>query len=117
MYDLLKQLGISTFPQYDRGASVTLIRTSKKPNVQERLVVNESTSQVNQAKGVSAVYPMYMLNFINDIEKLAAEINVNCPWEHPKAKEWDGISCYDWKVKQYGDEIAQKIDAEQGLLK
>lgn len=115
VYSLLKQFGISTFLQYDQGASVTLIRTSQKPNVQERLVVNESTNAA-QSSGVSAVYPLYMINFMNDIEKLSRDIDVNAPWQHPNAKEWDSISCYDWKVKQYGDEIAQKLNAEQGLL-
>lgn len=105
MYDLCKHFCIQTFAQYDTGASVFITKL-QNADKQERNVYDEFAS----------VYPAYMNQYIKDVDALASELNVTCPYKHSMAKEWDSVSCYEWKCAKYGEEIAQKLNAEQGLL-
>jgi monoamine oxidase len=46
-------------------------------------------------------------SYLNLISELSYELNINCPWTHPKANEWDNISIRSHVSVSISSKIAQ----------
>lgn len=83
---LAKELGVKTFKEYTDGKSVYVtnghVRTfnGTVPTIQLGLLAPDA------------------LLLQKRIDNMAAEIDVNAPWDHPKAAEWDKLTLHEWIV-------------------
>ncbi len=92
---LVEELGLQTFSRYREGESIyKALDGSIKRYSGDIFPVSEKTKSE-------------MLRLIDVMDKLAAEIGVEEPWAHPKAKELDSISFREWLKQQTDDDEAR----------
>eukprot|EP01132_Coremiostelium_polycephalum_P006642 gene6642-8218_t len=93
---LLKEFKITTFPQQQQGKKIM-----------------EFGGVSNKYEGT--IPPLHIMGAIETqltlwrIELMAKSIDVNCPWDHPKAREWDSMSLQDWINSNIYTEDAKKM--------
>lgn len=94
MYGLAKLLGLELYDEYDQGEHVMHWNGSRRTYPAESPI--PPTDDASMAE-VSVL--------IETLDGLAKQIDVNAPWKHPKAKEWDNITFDKWlatQIKQPG---------------
>lgn len=77
--DLARELGVATFKEYNSGKSVYISSLTGRMEY-SGTVPPDPTILVDAAL------------LLQNIDSYAAEINVDAPWAHPKAAEWDAMS-------------------------
>lgn len=80
---LADELGVKTFKEYDDGQSVYV----------------SSTTGRSTYTGTVPPDPLILADAAvlqTRIDDMAAEIDVNAPWAHPEALEWDGQTIGEW---------------------
>jgi len=94
LIDLVNELGLETFSRH-RG---------------DRHVYIGADGQRREYEGewfpVSDETKAEMEKMINELDRLAAEVGADAPWEHPLAAELDSISFHHWLRQQSSDEEA-----------
>src|SRR4051812_10604801 len=88
---LIKELGIPTFPTYNTGDNV-FIRTDG------RRETFASDGPTGTAPADPELLPDLVLA-VQQLDSMAAELDVNKPWAHPRAAEWDSQTLDSW-IKQ-----------------
>jgi len=83
---LATSLGVATFKEYATGKSVYVNGKSV-----------QTFSGTVPTFQLGAVAPDALL-LQSRIDQLAAQIDVNAPWNHPKAAEWDKMTLREWLV-------------------
>ncbi len=95
-YDLIHEFGIKTFKTYAEGKST--------------LVYN---GRVKQYKGLIPPLPLASLlsldRAIKKMNRLSASINLQKPWESPRALEWDAITLAGWMKKEMPFKAAREM--------
>jgi monoamine oxidase len=81
---LAKSLGVATFKEYATGKSVYVNGARR------------STYQGTVPPDLPILLDAALLQ--SRLDRMAAEIDVNAPWTHPKAAEWDRITLHDWMM-------------------
>ncbi|MGV0350387.1 flavin monoamine oxidase family protein [Corynebacterium guaraldiae] len=82
--ELVQELGLETFDRYREGKSVYVSPDGTRHEFEgDTFPTSEETaSEMNR--------------LIAELNQLAEEVDVNAPWEHPRAKELDSQSFRDW---------------------
>ncbi len=80
---LARQLRVPTFPEYNEGSSVYV------------------SSTLGRLEYMGTVPPDPTIlpdaaNLLQQIDTYAAEIAVDAPWSHPRAREWDSMTLRQW---------------------
>lgn len=94
LYELIGELGIGTYPRYREGAGVFIAADGTRTEYtgDDFPIGPEAIEQTNQ--------------LIAEMDRLAAEIDPDKPWEHPRARELDTISFHHWLRGQSDNEEA-----------
>jgi monoamine oxidase len=96
IYNLLKELNISTFKTYDTGKSTLLMN-----------------GKLSTYKGIIPPLPIPALlsldKAIKKITKLSKTINLKAPWLSPDAKKCDSTTLASWMENQMGSDIAKTL--------
>jgi monoamine oxidase len=85
---IVKELGIGTFPTYNTGNNV-FIRTDGR----------RETFASNGPTGTAPADPELLPDLalvVQQLDSMAAELDVNQPWAHPRAAEWDSQTLDSW---------------------
>jgi monoamine oxidase len=82
---LAHELGVATFKEYDTGKSV-YVNGSRR-----------STYQGTVPPDPPILLDAFLLQ--TRLDKMAAELDVNAPWTHPQAREWDAMTLHQWLMK------------------
>jgi monoamine oxidase len=89
---LIKELGIPTFPTYSTGNNVFVGSDGRREEfASDTPVFGTAPADPLVAPDIVAV--------VAQLDSMASEIDVNKPWAHPKAAEWDGQTMESW-IKQ-----------------
>ena len=83
---LAEQLGVKTFKEYVEGDNVYVKHGQR------------STYTGTVPPDPSILLDAALLQM--RIDNMAAEIDVEAPWDHPKAAEWDALKVKDWVAQQ-----------------
>ncbi|WP_417234226.1 flavin monoamine oxidase family protein [Arthrobacter sp.] len=94
LYELIGELGIDTYPRYREGAGVFIAADGTRTEYtgDDFPIGPEAIEQTNR--------------LIAEMDRLAAEIDPDRPWEHPRARELDTISFHHWLRGQSDNEEA-----------
>ncbi|GAB2981682.1 flavin monoamine oxidase family protein [Nocardioides montaniterrae] len=84
---LADELGVKTFKEYISGKNVYISPSGARSTY---------TGTVPTDPAILADAALLQMS----IDGMAKQIDVNAPWKHPKAAEWDAISASDWIAKQ-----------------
>ncbi|GAB3550837.1 NAD(P)/FAD-dependent oxidoreductase [Arthrobacter tumbae] len=91
---LLDELVLETYSRYREGESVYIGADGKAIRYTgEMFPVSRRTSAE-------------MSRLIDELDRLAAQMDPKAPWEHPQARELDTVSFHSWLRQQSGDEEA-----------
>lgn len=93
---LLDELGMSTFQRHREGANIYLAADGSR---------HEFTGDMFPAGEHTEAE---MERVIATLDKLVAEIGVERPWAHPRARELDTVSFTEWLRRQTDDEAARE---------
>ncbi|GAB3705215.1 flavin monoamine oxidase family protein [Nocardiopsis oceani] len=93
---LLDELGMSTYPRHREGSSVYLAADGSR---------HEYTGDMFPAGEATEAE---MERVIATLDKLVADIGVERPWDHPRARELDTLSFTEWLRRQTDDEAARE---------
>ena len=86
MYELCHELGVGYFETYNEGKNIL--------DLGEKLKTYRGTIPKLD------LFSLLILDWlIRKLEKLARQIDPKAPWNHPKAKEWDGQSLDEFLLK------------------
>jgi monoamine oxidase len=77
---LARELGVATFPVYNRGSTVYVADGV-------RSLFSDTGVTGNAPPDPSILTDLATL--IDDLDAKAAQIDVNAPWDHPSASDWD----------------------------
>lgn len=94
MYDLAREYGVATFPIPQKGKHIFYSRGRAK-------------------KYSGLVPPMRLWEMVDSglvlwkLDRLAASIDVEAPWAHPKAKVWDRMTADQWTRKNVKTEMGR----------
>ncbi|EWG52214.1 hypothetical protein FVEG_11008 [Fusarium verticillioides 7600] len=80
---LAKELGVSTFKTYAEGDMLMATKEGRQR-------YNNGTPPLQQ-EGIAKLGEI-----VSAINQMAAELDVEKPWAHPKAKEWDRLTVASW---------------------
>ncbi|GAA3531698.1 putative putrescine oxidase [Aeromicrobium flavum] len=94
LYSLIEELGLETFERHKDGASVYIAEDGS------RTVYTGDDFPVSDATNAE------MDKIIAAMDELAAQVDPDAPWEHPRAAELDRISFHDWLRTITQDEVA-----------
>lgn len=89
MYDLCEELGLEVYPTYNTGKNVVYFGG-------KRALMG---SGKDDAPKLNIFTLLELARAFKKLEKYSKSINLKQPWQHPKAKEWDGQSFETW-IKQ-----------------
>lgn len=89
---LAAELKVPTFMEYDTGKS-TYVSSGMLTAVTGKRQTYSGTVPPDPTILVDAALLQ------NQLDSWAAEIDVNAPWAHPRAKEWDAITLHDYIKK------------------
>jgi monoamine oxidase len=84
---LAQAVGVETFPTYNSGNNVYWKDGSR------------TTYAASGPTGIAPPDPAYLPDILQIVQKLntmAAEVDVNAPWTAPEALEWDSQTFYTW---------------------
>ncbi|KAH7144676.1 amine oxidase [Fusarium sp. MPI-SDFR-AT-0072] len=84
---LAKELGVSTFKTYAEG---DMLMVTKEGRLRYNLESSNGISPLQQEDIAK------LGEIVSKINQMAAEIDVEKPWTHPKAKEWDRLTVASW---------------------
>ncbi len=88
---LAASLGMATFPAYDEGATIFLVRTPQAP---EGLRIAHTSAIPARDSAVGAA----ILAAIEALDILARDVPLEAPWAAPRAREWDAQTFESWIV-------------------
>lgn len=88
---LIKELGIPTFPTYNSGDNVFVRSDGRRETF-------PSTGPTGTAPADPELLPDLAL-VVQQLDSMAAELDVNNPWAHARAAEWDSQTLDSW-IKQ-----------------
>lgn len=98
MYELLKEFGVNSFPTYDEGKSLLYWK-----------------GKLKRYKGLIPPLPVYSLLSldagIKKINRLSASIDLDKPWNSPKADLWDSMTMQSWMDRQFSSKKARDLFA------
>ncbi|MFB0833725.1 flavin monoamine oxidase family protein [Arthrobacter halodurans] len=94
LYSLLEELGIETYERHKAGASVFVAPDGAR------------TEFTGEDFPVDAATVAEMRRLTAELDVLAAEVDPDRPWEHPRAAELDRVSFHHWLRGLSGDEAA-----------
>jgi monoamine oxidase len=86
LYALAKELGIGTYPTYDKGESAIL----------------SDDGEVHRFEGAIPFTGVGLFSLAGmglgfmEMEEMAKQVPIEAPWEAPRAKEWDAHSVASW---------------------
>lgn len=96
---LARELKVKTFKEYTAGKSVYISGTSRQtysgtvPTVELGLLAPDA------------------LLLQSELDQMAAEIDVNAPWAHPKAAEWDSVTAGEYiRANALNDGVIKVIE-------
>ncbi len=95
LIETLAELGLETYPRYRAGRNVYINGAG---------VVSRFDGDIFP---VPAPTEAQILGLIDKLDALVAEIDPDCPWEHPRAKELDEVSFSRWLESQTDDQEAR----------
>lgn len=107
MYELCKELNLEVYPTYNEGKNVIFTKGKLKTMGSGK----DALPKVN-------IFELLDLGrIVKKINKMAASIDLNEPWNHPKAAEWDGQTFESWiqksafthSTKQYLRLVAEAV--------
>ena len=97
MYELCEELGLATYPTYNTGKNI--------------LFVNGKKTLMGSGKDAAPKLNIFTLlaldRAIKKMEKLQQVLDLEQPWNHPKAKELDGETVESWLRKNVRTETAR----------
>lgn len=93
---LLDELGMSTFPRHRDGASVYLAADGSRHEYTGDMFPAGEKTEAEMERVIAA------------LDKLVAEIGVERPWAHPRARELDTLSFTEWLRRSTDDEAARE---------
>ncbi|MFD6949037.1 putrescine oxidase [Nocardiopsis sp. TSRI0078] len=93
---LLDELGMSTFPRHRDGASVYLAADGSRHEFTGDMFPAGERTEAEMERVIAA------------LDKLVADIGVERPWAHPRARELDTISFTEWLHGQTDDAAARE---------
>jgi len=95
-YALARQTGVETFPTHDAGLSLLCM-----------------DQRMKQYKGLIPPLPipaLLSLDFaIKKMNRLSAGIDPSAPWNHRRAREWDGMTLGGWMRAQLKSRRARRL--------
>ncbi|MFJ6280697.1 flavin monoamine oxidase family protein [Arthrobacter subterraneus] len=91
---LLDELGLQTYSRYREGESVYIGTDGK------------AVRYTGEMFPVSRRTGAEMARLIEELDRLAAQMDPRAPWEHPQARELDTVSFSTWLRRQSTDEEA-----------
>ncbi|WP_127792271.1 NAD(P)/FAD-dependent oxidoreductase [Agromyces sp. LHK192] len=95
LIETLAELGLETYDRYREGKNVYIDRDGNRTLFEgEMFPVAKRTEDE-------------MVDLIDKLDALVAEIDPDAPWEHPQAKELDEISFAHWLETQTDDDEAR----------
>ncbi|WP_460790723.1 flavin monoamine oxidase family protein [Microbacterium lacusdiani] len=95
LLELLDELGLETFERYREGDSVYLTKDGE---------LRRFTGDIFP---VAPETEAELVRLIEKIDALAAEVDPDRPWEHPRAAELDAISFEAWLAAETDDQEAR----------
>lgn len=95
LLELLDELGLETFERYREGESVYISR------------LGERTRFTGDIFPVAEDTQAELVRLIGMIDALAAEVDPDRPWAHPRAAELDAVSFEAWLAAQTDDQEAR----------
>lgn len=102
------------------GPGQTLLDTVSKELGLTRLKQNISGKNILNLPGMHIEYEGEVPNLpekemeafasgMTQLETWAAEIDPSAPWKHPRAKEWDSITCHTWMSQNLGTDFVSSF--------
>ncbi|MBY0689984.1 flavin monoamine oxidase family protein [Microbacterium marinilacus] len=95
LLETLDELGLETFPRYREGDSLYISRTG------------ELTRFTGDIFPVPPETEAELVRLIGTLDALAAEVDPDRPWEHPRAAELDSVSFEAWLEAETTDQEAR----------
>lgn len=96
MRALAAELGIDTFEQYDDGEATYELLGS--PVLREREFHAARADDLTEVDRALA-----------ELDRMAAQVPVEAPWESPRAAEWDGVTAAQWLTEQQLPPVAERL--------
>ncbi|MBT8220273.1 MAG: FAD-dependent oxidoreductase [Bacteroidia bacterium] len=96
MYQLVEEFGIETYRTYDTGKAV--LDLNQRIKTYSGLIPK-----------VDPLSLYYIDRTIKRLDKFAATINLDAPWSHPKAHDWDSMTLESFLQKYVRTKKALKI--------
>ncbi|WP_017586773.1 FAD-dependent oxidoreductase [Nocardiopsis ganjiahuensis] len=93
---LLDELGMSTFPRHRDGANVYLAADGTRHEYTGDMFPAGERTEAEMERVITA------------LDKLVAEIGVERPWDHPRARELDTLPFTEWLRRETDDEAARE---------
>lgn len=91
---LLKELGLETFERYREGESVYVSADGTATRFSGDFPLPPETLEA-------------MDTIAAEIDELVSQVDADCPWEHPQARELDTISFDEWLRLRVDDEVVR----------
>jgi putrescine oxidase len=95
LIDMLRDLGLETYPRYRDGDSVYVTRDGEARRFTGDIFPAGERTESEIARLVEL------------LDKLTAEVDPAAPWAHPRAKEFDHVSFRGWLEQQSDDAEAR----------
>ena len=89
MYELCEELGLEVYPTYNEGKNLLYINGKLKTMGSDK----DALPKINMFELLDLGRTVSKLN------KMASTIDLNEPWNHPSASEWDGQTFETWIKK------------------
>ena len=86
MYALCKELGLETYPTYSSGESIVSFGGQTRRLREHECVTSALPNDVK----------LQVHKVIHDLATMAQDIDLEAPWYHPRAVEWDNQTLDDW---------------------
>lgn len=83
--DLIEELGLEIFPEYNSGLNQALVNDDK--------ITYAANSSIPPMDAESTAQ---LISVMESIDAMAASIDVNSPWSHTNASKWDSITFETW---------------------
>nr|WP_271208979.1 NAD(P)/FAD-dependent oxidoreductase [Rhodococcus wratislaviensis]GLK33409.1 putative putrescine oxidase [Rhodococcus wratislaviensis] len=93
---MIDELGLDTYSRYREGESIYVAESGTVSRFDGDFPVEVSTQKEVQ-------------RLIDTMDELVAGFDVQAPWAHPKAGEFDSISWRDWLAEQTDDREARTL--------
>jgi monoamine oxidase len=101
----VEEFGIETFPQYLKGNSVLLMEGNVRTEYTG--LIPWVPSSIPFVPAIGALVDTELL--MRKIDRLAATVNLEKPWETPNAEYYDSISFKNWLEKNAWTSISKQL--------